>query len=409
MSLSLSPSVATRRRLVVVLLGFGLCASLLFVTARQSNLREQPDADPVVFTFATVGDSRHDPEDKDITAQDAIWLQHTRALARILREIEGQHPQALFFNGDMIHGYTTNRHTLDREYAFWRGMVAGAAERGICVLPVPGNHEVQLKTTSPSGKVLKTACVESEIAWRENMGDLILDTNRWQRAHHARPTAWNVANAPAVGLDGIRTEQRQLSYSFDFAGQHFVVINTDAVGADSHAPVTWLAGDLAAAKARGVRRQFIFGHKMAFTYRYNPEVPTKGLDVFPVDQQAFWDLVESHQATYFCGHEHIYNSMQPRAREGGQAWQIIVGSGGSPFAAGPDDHASPHDRHYAWAFVKVFQSGRLVIDISGFDEHFGGTQILETIELPSLILPLPTAKLTSGRVAQPGSNDAVRN
>ena len=394
------PSVA-RARMFVLLLGLGLFASLFFVAARQSGSPDRPETDPIVFTFATVGDSRHDPEDKDITAQDAIWLQHTRVLARILREIEAQRPHALFFNGDMIHGYTTNRPTLDREYAYWRGMVAGVAERGICVLPVPGNHEVQLKTTTPSGKVTKTACVESEIAWRENMGDLILDTNRWWRAHQALPTAWDVAHAPVSGPEGIRTDQRQLSYSFDFAGQHFAVINTDAVGADSHAPVTWLAGDLAAAKARGVRRQFVFGHKMAFTYRYNPQVPAKGLDVFPDDQQAFWDLIEAQQATYFCGHEHIYNSMQPRAHDGGQAWQIIVGSGGSPFAAGPNDHASPNDRQYAWAFVKVFQSGRLLVEISGFDEHFGATRVLETIALPSLVQGLPVAKLTHGRFVPP--------
>ena len=35
------------------------------------------------------------------------------SLARIVREIAAQNPTALFFNGDMIYGYTTNRAALD--------------------------------------------------------------------------------------------------------------------------------------------------------------------------------------------------------------------------------------------------------------------------------------------------------
>lgn len=52
-------------------------------------------SDPVLMSFATVGDSRVDPATAE-TAQDKVNLQNTRALSRILREI-----QALFFNGDM--------------------------------------------------------------------------------------------------------------------------------------------------------------------------------------------------------------------------------------------------------------------------------------------------------------------
>lgn len=339
------------------------------------------DHDPVVFTFATVGDCRHDPNAPNITAQDRIWLQNPRVLARMLREIEAQKPHALFFNGDMIYGYSTNRHVLDRQYAYWRGMVAGLGERGVCVLPVPGNHEVQLKTKLPTGEVVKAAHEPSEVAWRENMGDLILDTNRWLQAHHAAPTAWSVEHAPRLGQDGVQTDQRQLSYSFDFAGLHFAVINTDAVGADSHAPVTWLAADLAAAKARGVTRQFVFGHKMAFTYHYNATSKPKGFDVFPENQRAFWILMEQFHATYFCGHEHIYHSMQPTAKTGGRAWQVIVGAGGSPFEAPPGESANPNDRQYSWALIKVHRSGRVAMEVSGFDEHLGPTRVLEGIEL----------------------------
>ncbi len=345
--------------------------------------------DPVVFSFATVGDSRHDPVATNSPAQDRLWLQNTRVFARMLHEIEAQKPHALFFNGDMIYGYTTNRQTLDREYAFWRGMVAGMGERGVCVLPVPGNHEVQLKCMLPSGEPTKIAALPCEKAWRENMGDLILDTNRWFRAHQATPTAWNVEHAPRIGQDGVQTDQRQLSYSFDFAGLHFAVINTDAVGADSHAPVTWLAADLAAAQTRGVKRQFVFGHKMAFTYRYNEKVKPKGFDVFPENSAAFWALMEKHHATFFCGHEHIYHAMQPTAKDGGRAWQVIVGAGGSPFEAAPGESTNPNDRQYSWALVKVQRSGRVTMEASGFDEHLGPTRVLERVELAGPLSDLP--------------------
>jgi len=59
------------------------------------------------------------------TAQDKVYLQNTRALSRILREIEAARPKALFFNGDMIMAYTADTTLIAREYAYWRGMLAG--------------------------------------------------------------------------------------------------------------------------------------------------------------------------------------------------------------------------------------------------------------------------------------------
>ena len=65
------------------------------------------------------------------------------------------------------------RSTHHKQYAFWRGMVADLMETGTYVVPVPGNHEVQCKRCS------KTAQVQNENAWRDNMGDLILDPTRF--------------------------------------------------------------------------------------------------------------------------------------------------------------------------------------------------------------------------------------
>ena len=164
-----------------------------------------------------------------------------------------------------------------QEYGFWRGLVAPMMETGTYVFPVAGNHETECKAC---GKLAK---VENENAWSANMGDLVIDTARFTGILGAAPQ--NVSFGPAAGLgpDGLTTDQSKLSYSFDFKGIHFAVINTDPVGADSHAPTQWLAADLAAAAARGVRRHFVFGHKPAFTYAYLASGPTapSGLDAAP--------------------------------------------------------------------------------------------------------------------------------
>jgi hypothetical protein len=381
-------------------------------------------SDPVVLKFATIGDSRQDPKKFDatqtdpqtgkLTGQDAHWLQNTKAFARILREAGNQRPSLLFFNGDMIMGYgraavapgwSTTPPTADQvasadltkfiaQYAFWRGMVAPLMEAGTYVVPVPGNHEVQCNSanqvdaynqaTCPSGK---HAQVENEALWAANMGDLIVDANRFQNLFAEKPT--NVSfNTLVPGLDGQTTDQSKLTFSFDFRGSHFVVVNTDPVGVDaagkpldSHAPTQWLAQDLAAAASRGSTHYFVFGHKPAFTYDYSGTgaVTGAGLDVDVPARDAFWAVIEQYGATYFCGHEHTTAVLRPY----GKAVQVLVGAGGSPFDP-PSGTASLHpatDRDFAWATVSVHQSGEVEIGVYGFSETFGPTTALQRLEL----------------------------
>jgi hypothetical protein len=353
-----------------------LLASLLIATGGFSF---GADADPVLMSFATVGDSREEPSDL-LSAQDKLWLQNTKAWGRMLKEIQAQKPHALFFNGDMIMGYTADQNVLNRQYAYWRGMVTGLQEAGVIVIPVPGNHEVQEKFKE-NGKTKKVARKGNEDSWRENMGDLVMDPVRWKTQLGSNFSAFDPKNTPAVGsVDNIATDQSQLTYSFDFAGAHFAVINTDPVGNDGHAPVAWLRSDLAAAKARGAKRMFVFGHKPAFTYIYKTGIDLEGLDNFPDNQKAFWQVIEDAGATYFCGHEHIYNMMQPWKSNNGKAWQVIVGSGGSPFSAEPGDTNNPEDRTYAWASVKVHASGKVELDAYGFDDKYGPTKLLKHLD-----------------------------
>ena len=358
------------------------------------------DHDSEILTFSTVGDSRQDPITFDpttapLSGQDAIWLQNTRAWSRIIGSIEDQRSNFLFFNGDMIMGYgkatvPTNNTTVAgivnsdllkfyQQYAFWRGMVASLMENGTYVIPVPGNHETQCKACG------KKAQVENENAWRANMGDLIFDNTRLLMLFGEAPDYENVGNNGTY--DGLTTDQSKLSYSFDLEGSHFVVINTDPVGNDAHAPTNWLAADLSLAQARGAQHFFVFGHKPAYTYYYGANLPAapSGLDNDPASRDAFWNVIEQYGATYFCGHEHIFNIMQPRASQGGKAWQVLVGSGGSPFEASPTDTTlnPATDRDYAWATVKVYRNGLVKITAYGFNDHFGPTHVITTVTIHS--------------------------
>ena len=387
-------------RLLATTLVLGLCGTLFSAENRErDDDRDSDRGDSVILRFSTVGDSRQDPAKPDPTSlplsgQDAIWLQNTEAFSRIMRSIQAEGSNFLFFNGDMIMGYGKAGLPADvssvdgivksdlmqfyRQYAFWRGMVAPLMETGTYVIPVPGNHEVQSKALG------KKAQVENENAWRANMGDLILDGNRLLDLL-GKPADFAAVGDNRAVADGLTTDQSKLSYSFDFQGSHFVVINTDPVGKDAHAPVAWLTDDLAAAKARGAKHVFVFGHKPAFTYYFGAGLPASpsGLDNDVVSRDAFWNLIESYGATYFCGHEHIFNMVQPRLATGGKAWQVLVGSGGSPFDATPTDvTTNPQtDRTYAWATVSIYKSGKVKIKAFGFDDQFGPTHTLRSVTL----------------------------
>ncbi len=373
-----------------------LLGSLLCLAAAPVRAQSDSEAsDPVLLRFSTVGDSRQDPKEADATmkplsGQDQIWLQNTKAWSRIMRGIEGQQSKLLFFNGDMVMGYGLAGPTpgtsvaevvgsdlmaFYRQYGFWRGMVAPLMEAGTYVVPVPGNHEVQSK---PLGK---KAQPENENAWRANMGDLIIDTDRFQKIVGTPASAVNVQNNGA--LDGLASDQSQLSYSFDVADSHFSVINTDPVGRDNSAPLVWLTQDLQAAQARGAKHLFVFGHKPAFTYYFGtgdkPNPGIAGLDKSLDMSNALWDVVERFGATYFCGHEHEFQMSQPR----GAAWQVLVGSGGSPWDAQPGEPTrNPEtDRSYAWATVSIHRSGKVDIDAYAFSDSFGPTRQVKHLVL----------------------------
>ncbi len=342
--------------------------------------------DSVVFRFETVGDSRFAPEDHGPWPEEHVWLQNSAVVNRFIDAMEPLHPQLFVFNGDMIYGYNANRAELDREYAYWRGMMSQLLAHKIYLLPVAGNHELELKSRNALGMVVKHTVPASEDAWRASMGDLVLDVDLWHELTGMSVHAWNLDNTPSSILDGIHSDQRQLTYSFDTGDIHIAVINTDPAGFDSSAPWHWLDQDLRSARQRGMKHLFVFGHKMAFPYEpaHRPLIlqgHESGLEVHPQVRDAFWNVIEDNHATYFCGHEHVMHISQPWKSKGGTAWQVIVGSGGSPFSVRTNESDDPMDFMYAWADVQVYASGRVHIRILGFSSLTDPIHVLKSWDL----------------------------
>ena len=71
--------------------------------------------------------------------------------------------------------------------------------------------------------------------------------------------------------------------------------------------------------------------------------------------------------------------MQPK----GAAWQVLVGSGGSPWDAQPGEETmnQDSDRAYAWATVRIHQSGKIEITAYGFSDSYGPTRLLKRVIL----------------------------
>jgi hypothetical protein len=347
--------------------------------ADADNGKDYGKNDSVVLTFSTVGDSRADATQPNLSAQDKLWLQNTKAFTRITREVQAQKSNLFIFNGDMIMGYTQNSdaNVLNREYAYWRGLVANMFETGTYVVPVPGNHEVQDKFKDANGNTVKKATQANEDTWRANMGDIIMDTDRFKQIEGVDIQNWDVQNHPQIGANNISSDQSKLSYSFDLKGSHFMIINTDPSGNDSHAPIEWMKQDMEKAKKNGAKHIFVFGHKDAFPYVAAPANPPSadGLDADSKSRDEFWKVIEDNNATYFCGHEHVFN-----VSKHGKAYQVLVGSGGSPFEVTTPTN-NPTDRMYAWATVKVFKNGKVQVNCYGFDENYGKTKLIKSIDL----------------------------
>ena len=287
--------------------------------------------DTLAYSFAVLGCNRIDNSDVNLTTNPSTanvpQLTRTYADVAALRPV----PDYLFFMGDMVVGYSPDTAVVGRELRAWVGLYRAAplSRTGIRMVAMPGNHEVM------SGKNMP-AFVGAEKAWRVALRPYLAGSN----------------GPLAGGPDLLATDQSQLSYSFDYKKSHFVILNTDPVGAEGTAPLNWLGRDLADARSRGSKHLFAFGHKPAL-----PAPSTDGLS----NGGSMWSLLDAnHAEAMLAAHNHLYYRTQTPPYH---PWQLIAGNGGSPL----DASASPNKLFFGFILVKVYTSGKVMAYSYGRD------------------------------------------
>jgi hypothetical protein len=289
------------------------------------------DPNGVAYSFVTLGCNR-------VAAGDTIGNVSTANVAQLKQtfiDVAALNPKPnfFFFTGDLVLGYTNDSTNLDKELKAWTALwtASPAAAAGIELITVPGNHETE--NTS------KVATTWGETVWVRDMATYIT----------------RGGNGPLAGTDGYTTSQAKLTYSFDFEDAHFVTVSTDGYGKDWHTPTTWVASDLAAARTRGMKHIFVFGHKPAYPY---PTVPTDGLVFDSASRNLFWSSLMTNQVeAMFSAHNHVYYRSQPT----GKTWQIIAGNGGTALDATLDMTIPNTGNWYGFTVVQVLNSGRVIL------------------------------------------------
>lgn len=286
---------------------------------------------PVIdeYTFVVTGDDRIAP--KDDSAHPEYNTINVYQVKRLFKEVSEMRPlpKMLIMNGDLVLGYTDGDTVkLANELRAWIKLYKESPlpSTGVKLIAFTGNHETCEKIGS--GKIATAA---DERTFVREMKDYIAGDNG-PRYTGLKP-----------GTDSLMSDQSQLTYSFDFGGDHYVIFNTDAVDRESRIPYHWLEKDLQQARANGARHIFLFGHKPAWPL--NNISTEMGLNEFPANRDSAWAAMEKYNAdAYFCSHFHLWDTIHPP----GKTWQVVCGNAGAPC---PKDWVGPY---YGYTVVRVY-------------------------------------------------------
>jgi hypothetical protein len=309
-------------RLVFIFLGVSSLAGFL-------GCNRNPVIDE--YTFVVTGDDRITP--KEDSAHPEYNTINEYQVKRLFKEVSEMKPlpKMLIMNGDLVLGYTDGDTVkLANELKAWIKLYRESplVNTSVKLVAFAGNHETCEKIGS--GKIASAA---DERTFVREMKDYIAGDNG---PHYTgfKP-----------GTDSLMSDQSRLTYSFDFGGDHYVILNTDAVARESRIPYHWLEKDLKQARDNGVRHIFLFAHKPAWSTEYKTE---SGLDDFPANRDSAWDIMEKYNAdVYFCSHFHIWDTVHPQK---GKTWEVVCGNAGAPC---PKDWIGPY---YGYTVVKVYSN-----------------------------------------------------
>ncbi len=296
--------------------------------------------DEVAYSFVVAGDCRMDKSDTNSTTNPAgINIAQFDRLFSEVAELNPK-PAFLFFDGDEIFGYEHDTVKLRHALELWRDRAEASptAKAGIKIVAIPGNHETDIDNGDK-----KFSSPENEHEWLDVMQPLISGNDGPHQG----------------GADTLATDQSQLTYSFDYHDSHFIVMNTDPDGQDSHVPVHWIEQDIAKARQNGAKHIFAIGHKPAF----NSDGSMSMAGGIRTD---FWAAMEAAHAEAMIGaHVHEYARFQPHHHG---TWMIIAGNGGTPL----EKDLPPEQQYFGFVVVTVMKSGRVIVKSYGHNVPAAG-------------------------------------
>ena len=306
---------------------------------------------PNDFSFVVVGCNRVDPTlvSAAMAPDDFPSTANAPQLNRTFAEVAAMNPlpDYFFMAGDLVMGYTNDNATLRQELNAWVDLYKASPLYGTSVklVAIPGNHETQ--------NASKVTTLAAEQAWLEIMAPYIIGAN----------------GTPAGGADGLATDQSKLSYSFDWKGTHFVLLDTDPQARDWTVPTQWVATDVAAAHAAGAKHIIAISHKPAYGWSGAPTDSLLGKGTLPTAfylglRDQLWNTLETNQTeALFSAHNHLWSKFQPT----NHTWQIIAGNGGSQLEATVANGAAGIPAYYGYTVVNVSAAGPVTIKSMGRD------------------------------------------
>lgn len=248
-------------------------------------------------------------------------------------------PKILFATGDLVLGYGDDKgEEVRAQLDAWIAEYQNSPIRGkITLVPMPGNHEMNIKKGDNRMERLHTSAV-----W-----------NDWVKTNHLMPTKPN--GPSAAGEDELTDDQSTLNFSFDSDKVHFVCLNTDARTKDGrigYIPAHWAKSDIERAHKAG-KTIFVLGHRNVV----NGIIAKADA---PIEPKSGGELVKAIQSSpnvmaYLCAHVHAWDV----SKVGGtRPWQIIAGNGGSKLEK---DWKPESGRTYGFAVIEIHRSGTVTL------------------------------------------------
>jgi hypothetical protein len=266
-------------------------------------------------------------------------------------------PALTVFTGDMVMNEVDDQgQSLEVQLSAWQWIFDSMTKpRGMRLLPIAGNHEINIAKVELNAQTPSPYMYDVWLDW--------LSSNGYARYSGNGPTP---ETSPA---DQLVWNDRQMTYSFNLRGTHFVIINTETV---SNAidptsglpyagwiPINWIERDLAAAQRNpAVSTIVVFGHRPIEAPTFvQPNTGTTILNTaeYPLASRLSATLSKYKKVrAYICSHVHAWQAF--RLEQGSGVWQIVAGNGGAQLETAWQPEGG---QYFGYSILNIYTSGKM--------------------------------------------------